>query len=117
MEFRRVFFRSLSYQYGQLGDVESYQTLSQKLDAIDAKGKTCANKLFYLAVPPDLYGTIFDHLAQSKLVIGCHDKNGGSSPRFVKSNRRVEAGWTRILVEKPFGRDIITAQQPDGKLG
>ena len=122
------FIRHLSYQYGQLGDVESYQTLSQKLDAIDAKGKTCANKLFYLAVPPDLYGTIFDHLAQSKLVIGCHDQNGqsGGSPRFVKSNRRVEtgsprsgvgAGWTKILVEKPFGRDIATAQQLDGKLG
>lgn len=99
------FIRHISYQYGQLDDVASYQTLAQKLDAIDDAGKTCTNKLFYLAVPPDLYGAIFNHLAQSKLVLGCRNKHGRNG------------GWTRILVEKPFGRDITTAQQLDRKLG
>ena len=110
------FLKRFSYQYGHLNDLASYRQLAEKLSAIDEAHYVCSNKLFYLAVPPDLYGVIFDRLKQSGLSIPCIGENVGS-PRFVESGRRVEAGWTRILVEKPFGRDIATAQKLDQKLG
>jgi glucose-6-phosphate 1-dehydrogenase len=49
----------------------------------------CANKLFYLAVPPEHYRTILERLAGSGLTEPCSDLEG----------------WTRVLVEKPFGDD------------
>ncbi|MGB9609129.1 MAG: NAD(P)-binding domain-containing protein, partial [Minisyncoccia bacterium] len=62
---------------------------------------TCANKLFYLAVPPKYYKTIFKNLHKNNLHLPC--KSGG--------------GWTKILVEKPFGRDFKTAKELDELLG
>ncbi len=61
----------------------------------------CSNKLFYLATSSDFYDDIFENLANSGLSIPCAG----------------DKGWTRILIEKPFGRDIKTAQKLDKKLG
>jgi glucose-6-phosphate 1-dehydrogenase len=51
-------------------------------------------------VPPHFYETILDRLSESGLTIPC----GG------------DQGWTRVLVEKPFGSDIATAKKLDKKL-
>ena len=61
----------------------------------------CANKLFYLAVPPEHYETIFRNLADGGLTDECSDLTG----------------WTRVLVEKPFGDDRDTARELDTLLG
>ena len=61
----------------------------------------CSNKLFYLAVPPSDYELIFRQLAASGLTIECSD----------------DTGWTRVLVEKPFGDDQETARELDTLLG
>lgn len=80
----------------------TYLELARTLQVLDeGRFKTCSNKLFYLAVPPTSYASVFDHLAKSGLTIPC----GG------------DEGWTRVLVEKPFGRDLETAQALDAKLG
>ncbi len=61
----------------------------------------CSNKVFYLAVPPSDYELIFRQLAASGLTIECSD----------------DTGWTRVLVEKPFGDDQDTARELDTLLG
>jgi glucose-6-phosphate 1-dehydrogenase len=94
----------LTYIYYQSGDFESfdsYKQLAGILGRADNHWNVCSNKLFYLAVPPEYYRTIFEHLSASGLTEPC-------SP---------EEGWTRVLVEKPFGKDAKTAEDLDYLLG
>lgn len=96
------FLATLSYQQGLFEDSQSYLKLSHDLINLEeSQFGQCTNKLFYLAVPPISYAVIFQNLADSGLTIPCSD----------------ETGWTRILVEKPFGRDLTTAQELDKQLG
>jgi len=95
------FLASFSYQQARFKNLEDYQELAKTLGRIDDKWKVCANKLFYLAVPPKHYKTIFVNLDKSDLTEPC-------SP---------EEGWTRVLVEKPFGKDLKTAEELDAMLG
>lgn len=95
------FLDAFSYHAGDLGKEEDYRKLDKALAAIDEEWGICANKLFYLAVPPELYEGIFKNLAKSGLTAPC-------SP---------EEGWTRIIVEKPFGKDLETAKRLDLLLG
>ena len=94
------FLKHLTFQQGNFDQEASYQNLAAKLNEIDKKLNYCANKLFYLAVPPAMYEPIFEQLAKSGLASKC--SNGE---------------WTRVVVEKPFGKDIATAQKLDQKLG
>src|SRR5205807_1014039 len=71
------------------------------LNVTDKELGDCSNKLFYLSVPPNLYETICTHISESGLSIPC----GG------------EDGFARILIEKPFGRDLKTAEDLDLLLG
>lgn len=96
------FLNHLVYSQGTFDSGESYLRLGRVLVAADKKFGICSNKLFYLAVPPKFYSTIFTQLSRSGLTIPCIGKN---------------EGWTRVLVEKPFGRDLKTAQALDKKLG
>ncbi|MCH7759186.1 glucose-6-phosphate dehydrogenase, partial [Patescibacteria group bacterium] len=95
------FLNYFSYQSGHFEKRQDYQKLAQRLGQIDGQWKVCANKLFYLAVPPQYYEGLFRRLASSGLTKPC-------SPA---------EGWTRVLVEKPFGRDLKTAQKLDRILG
>lgn len=83
------FLEAHSYQPGDFTRLDSYHSLKEKLDAIDDSWGVCTNKLFFLAVPPQHYETIFDNLHESGLSRGCNDRTG----------------WTRILVEKPIGHN------------
>ena len=95
------FLQNFAYQPGLFENTENYVELGKKLGYIDGKFRICTNKLFYLAVPPNYYKTIFQNLAKSGLTEPC-------SP---------EEGWTRVLVEKPFGQDLEKAQKLDLLLG
>jgi glucose-6-phosphate 1-dehydrogenase len=95
------FVQRLSYQSGEFENEAQYAALGERLHAIDAEWGVCSSKLFYLAVPPIAYETILTRLAQSGLTRSCSDGEG----------------WTRVLIEKPFGRDIATAQHLDTLLG
>lgn len=90
------------YVRGDFDDDASYHTLQRELVSIDkAAHASCSNKLFYLAIPPALYEGVLNHIALSGLSIPCADKSG----------------WTRILLEKPFGNDLKTARSLDHLLG
>ena len=95
------FTDNLLYQPGFFDNALHYQNLAETLIALDERFGNCSNKLFYLATPPTLYEMIFQNLAHSGLTIPC----GGAK------------GWTRVLVEKPFGRDIHAARKLDELLG
>jgi glucose-6-phosphate 1-dehydrogenase len=89
-----------SYQQGLFEAKESYQALKKTLDEIQKPWKTKTNRLFYLAIPPDIYQTIFENL-----------KLSGLSDTPLNSEFE-----TRILVEKPFGVDTHTATKLDNLL-
>ena len=95
------FLTLFRYQRGEFDDASSYAATRAHVDAIQGEWGVCANKLFYLAVPPEHYATIFRHLSESGLTEACSDLEG----------------WTRVLVEKPFGDDLKTARELDALLG
>lgn len=82
------FVARFSYLQGELGDVESYRRLKEELGK--PKGGVCSNVIFYLAIKPTDFSSVIKNL----------DKSGLSTPR----------GMHRIVVEKPFGEDIESAQ-------
>ena len=96
-EFLSIF----GYHRGTFEDASAYEGLAEKLRARDESAGECANKLFYLAVPPENYRTILERLADSGLTRPCGQ----------------EEGWTRVLVEKPFGKDVETSRELDELLG
>lgn len=70
-------------------DTNGYSRLCEKINSLKVD-----NLLFYLATPPEAYTTIVEQ-------IGAHQIN---CPK---------KGWTRLIIEKPFGRDLDTATQLD----
>jgi glucose-6-phosphate 1-dehydrogenase len=92
----------ISYCPALFDDAHAYATLGERiLDMERHEFAECANKLYYLAVAPEFYHTIFLQLANSGLTIPCAG----------------EHRWARVLVEKPFGRDSATAEELDLLLG
>lgn len=96
----RSFLEKFYYVQGQFDKGEDYLKLGRHLVEIDQKFKGCTNKLFYLSTPPDFYETISLNLSNSGLSIPCGGKDG----------------FARVLLEKPFGRDLETAQKLDSLL-
>ncbi|MBP6858791.1 MAG: glucose-6-phosphate dehydrogenase [Candidatus Pacebacteria bacterium] len=95
------FLDHMSYEQGMFDDLGAYTRLSSKLKNIDDRWGQCSNKLFHLSVPPTLYEGVLTHISRSGLAEACDDG----------------MGWTRILIEKPFGNDIETARSLDKLLG
>ena len=95
------FLDHIVYEQGHFDDIGSYERLSVTLKKIDEYWKRCSNKLFHLSVSPSFYEKILANLARSGMTIPCSN----------------DEGWTRVLVEKPFGNDLDTAQKLDALLG
>jgi len=91
----KEFAEKLYYQAVRYDDPSSYQELAAVLDRIDKKHHTGGNRVFYLALPPSLYQTVGETLGRAGL--SREDENG--------------RGWARIVIEKPFGRDLKTARE------
>ena len=79
----------LHYVAGDTGDAAMYGRLAARLREVDDHGGV----LYYLAVPPAVYGTIIERLGEAGLA--------GTA----------DAGWRRIIVEKPFGTDLSSARE------
>jgi glucose-6-phosphate 1-dehydrogenase len=88
------FARRLHYIPGELNDPRTYDLLRQRIRETDAELPGGTGHLFYLAIPPSLFETVVAGLAG----VGLH--SGG-----------------RVVVEKPFGRDLGSARQLNGCLG
>ncbi len=85
-----------TYLAGGYDDPDTYRRVRETLEALDAAEGGPSNTLFYLAVPPSLYGTIVDALGAAGL-------NRGQGEG--KAERRV-----CVIVEKPFGHDLASAR-------
>jgi len=81
------------YHAGKFEDAMAFRALAQSIETLEKSWGICANKLFYLAAPPATYKPIFENLAGAKLNLPCGGK----------------LGWSRILIEKPFGTDLASA--------
>lgn len=95
------FSKHLFYQKGDFADEKGYLELIEKLNSFDKKIGACITRFFYLATPPVNYEPILNYLESTKLSDGCGQ---GSSK------------WTRIIIEKPFGKDLETSIALDEKL-
>ncbi|MFA9288727.1 MAG: glucose-6-phosphate dehydrogenase [Weeksellaceae bacterium] len=100
-ELYDTFLSFFSYVEGDFHEEDSYHELAEKLGMNDGEWSVCSNKLYYLAVPPTTYSVILKNLHESGLTIPC-------SP---------EEGWTRVILEKPFGTNLQTAKELDMQLG
>jgi len=89
-----AFTEKLYYIDGDYSDAVFYNHIKTRLAELDKKHKVQDNLLFYLAVPPFLYPTIVEHLGSSGLA--CPQKTG--TKKLIK-----------LVVEKPFGRDLKSA--------
>ena len=94
------FAKLLHYKKIAYGTLDSYQGLAKSAEDLDTKFSTRGNRILYLAVPPSLYVSNAEMLGQAGL--SAERQNGG--------------GWSRIIIEKPFGRDLTSAMALDKRL-
>lgn len=78
------------YTPGNFSDLGAFQRLGELINQVEKEQQTGGNILFYMAVPPKVFGLISDNLSKSGF-----------------KNR--PKGWTRLIVEKPFGNDLASA--------
>ncbi len=90
-------FAQLMHYYPVTYDLASFQELKHYLIEQDNRCHCLGNRIFDLAVPPSLYPVIAKLLGDAGLS-GIQDSDNS---------------WTRIVVEKPFGRDLESARQLD----
>jgi len=94
----RWFAERLHYVQADFDDYEAYAALGRRLDEVAEAFHTGPRFLFYLATPPTFFRTIIEHLGAAGLT-------------------RQERGWRRVIVEKPFGRDLDSARELNAAIG
>jgi glucose-6-phosphate 1-dehydrogenase len=87
------FAQCVYYVRSDFDDPEGYQRLANRLTELDRQHDLGGNHLFYLATPPDNFSEIIEHLGKAGL-----------------NNPRREGGWSRLIIEKPFGHDLESAK-------
>ncbi len=92
------------YVQGQFEDPAGYRRLGAMLDELDRTNGTRGNRLYYLATPPSLFAPIIRHLGDAGLSRygACDGDHALGAP---------VPGWTRIVIEKPFGHDLVSARE------
>ena len=87
------FAAGLRYSPGSFDDPQTFIRLKGKLEELDRARATRGNRLFYFATPPSTFPTLLTQLKSAGLI------NPPSDPAF-----------TRVVIEKPFGRDLASAR-------
>ncbi|GAX62423.1 glucose-6-phosphate 1-dehydrogenase [Candidatus Scalindua japonica] len=92
----KVFSSYCYYQTGNYDNSKSFHDLKELLEKLDEESGIPAdksNRLFYLATPPNVFSGIVGMLGQTGHIADPNDENR----------------WTRVIIEKPFGRNLQTA--------
>jgi len=79
----------MRYVATDFADEEGEDRIAQVLTELDEERGTAGNRLYYFAVPPSAIGTLVHQLGE----------------------RRSAEGWVRLIIEKPFGRDLASARE------
>ncbi|MFK7601358.1 glucose-6-phosphate dehydrogenase [Deinococcus sp. SM5_A1] len=82
----------LYYEFGEFGGDEVYELVGKELDRAEEAHGGRKNALFYLSTPPSLFEPISNGLGR----LGLSDQS---------------EGWRRLVIEKPFGRDLDSARE------
>jgi glucose-6-phosphate 1-dehydrogenase len=91
--------QSFRYVSGEYAATETFDSLRRVLAEVDQAQGTSGNRVYYLATVPEMFGPVAEALAKE----GC--------------NRPGEGGeFVRLVVEKPFGRDLESALELDAQL-
>ena len=85
-----TFSKSIEYHRSEFHDDDGYIALKERLDRYDQENGSSGNRLFYLSTAPEFFDDILLKLKQHGLSTAPH-------------------GWARVIVEKPFGTDLATA--------
>jgi glucose-6-phosphate 1-dehydrogenase len=85
----KQFAGKIYYQRGDFKDARAFKKLCSRFNEIDRKLEVVTNKVFYLAIPPSMIETVTEQLGNVNLA---DDLNN------------------RMVIEKPFGRDVESAQ-------
>ena len=80
------------YITGEFADAKTYQQLKELLQTVNKEHGTHGNYFYYLATAPDFFGPIVEQLSSIGLM--------------TEENHQ----WRRVIVEKPFGRDLESAK-------
>jgi len=91
-DLQEWFERRVFYITGEFGDASTYHQLKDLLQKVDKDYGTHGNCFYYLATAPDFFAPIVEQLASTGLVTEEHQQ------------------WRRVIVEKPFGRDLESAR-------
>lgn len=84
----------LSYHGIGKGDQSDFRDIAVRIESIERDHQLPGNRAFYIALPPAAFEPTIEGLAS----VGLQES----------------AGWTRIVVEKPFGRDLDSAAELNG---
>jgi glucose-6-phosphate 1-dehydrogenase len=89
------FATTLYYVQGSYAGLEGYRRLNEFIDGFDRGSRVRPVRVFYLAMPPELYGQVIQQIA----AVGLAARESDGEPR------------TRVIIEKPFGTDLETARE------
>jgi glucose-6-phosphate 1-dehydrogenase len=91
-EFRQDVWDALAegmrYVATDFADVRGEDAIADMLTELDRERGTAGNRVYYLAVPPGAIGMLIEAIGE----------------------RRSAEGWVRLIIEKPFGRDLASAR-------
>lgn len=96
----KQFAEHLSYQSVDFADSASFANLSKRIVAIENERNLPGNRLFYLAIAPSFFASVIDHLSAQGLI---HRLTPGQP-------------WYRVVIEKPFGHNLASAQALDADI-
>src|SRR5690606_35034074 len=95
--FREEVWRTLAEGFrfvpGAFDDPDAFRLLRRTVDALDEERGTGGNHAFYLSVPPEWFATVCQQLQD----VGLSTPQPGT--------------WRRVVIEKPFGHDLASAQE------
>jgi len=89
---KRFFFYSIDVE-----DIEAYKGLNGLAKQVDKDFDLSGNRMFYLALAPNFFGTVTTYLKESGLTN--------------------TSGWKRLVIEKPFGHNLTSAQKLNEEIG
>ena len=96
----RSFSERVEYEQLNFDEPAAFDRLAKHLDTLDEERGTRGNRLFYLATQPSQFSEIVAQLGRVGLDHELHD-----------------GGWRRVVIEKPFGHDLASAQKLNREVG
>ncbi|GIP54663.1 MULTISPECIES: glucose-6-phosphate dehydrogenase [Paenibacillus] len=90
------FAEHFSYKSLDINNIDGYHELRELTESVESRFSIPGNRLFYLALAPELFGSV--------------------SFNLQKGGMLSSGGWHRLVIEKPFGYDLLSAQKLNEEL-